>query len=620
MITMSTNDPNELIERRQTDLKSSNNNHYKNNTNEAQNAQNNQEMNANGAAFTTGGTENNDGYKTKYDSATHVEVINKGSSKQRQNNGAGTQESNTAGDGSNQNYDAMNDYITDSEEALKGKPINSSTDSQKHATSEDKNAFADTGRHNTSSVKKDDDLYEGPERTNTPGEPATAAADYLYQSVEPSTEKDASSSRHERSRTTGQRSTTTESSFNKEPTAIDAKEPTQQGKPTSYTSAFIVVTSTSEREFTSATDRKSTTTDSDEAKTTTTTIWESTSVTSEHETLTNTQGKEEPTMSISNPITTAETRQQLKKRKYLILGQLSISTLPSATSFDAAHFSSYLSSLIYTDSTAVGQQQTASQAVITNITMNKVTIVAAATTSSTSTATLSSTVINVESPQDTAPNKSSTFICYPSSSRSFSVISSTATPMLVLGSSTECASDLHAVNGKCTFEYFCNAATHSCSFLLQDDNACYEDFQCDSSHCSDHICVPAFEAKQPSPGAKIAGATIASVAGAAIFEFIRWRKRSQIIDQNNSNSAPNHINQGAARLSKYSYLAHMLNSQNSNHRPYRSASNAGHIPAAAAERGADLASPFRASITDSWTEEDYQSLEKPGNKTCYSYI
>ncbi|OAD02250.1 hypothetical protein MUCCIDRAFT_164188 [Mucor lusitanicus CBS 277.49] len=278
--------------------------------------------------------------------------------------------------------------------------------------------------------------------------------------------------------------------------------------------------------------------------------------------------------------------------------------------------------------------------------------------------------IAAETSLDTTPTKSSSAIYYPSSTRSFSVTSSTATPMLVLGA-TECVDDPHAVDGKCNYEYFCNAATHSCVFLLEDNSACYEDFQCASTYCTDHICVPAPEDKQSGQGGKIAGSIIGSVAGAAVllFGLIRWRKRSQIINRRMNKFQSNHNNEKPAafydatttilpanvnstahantneyrstnqenpRLSKYNFLANMLNPEPPMTAPQPAqsqhyASNADHftIPVAATERGAAALAkqadynPFRAAMTDSsdpWAQEDYQSLKKPENKTVYSYI
>lgn len=418
------------------------------------------------------------------------------------------------------------------------------------------------------------------------------------------------------------------------------------------------------------------------ATATATSDWDSstTDATTEREPTSTSDSTEETTLSWSKPATTEETQTTKEEAS------------SSSSEFDNSHLSSYLSSIIYTDSTAANQQQqqqTASDAMTTTAVddipttdaTSAPTAAAAATSSSldaianivSQTAAMSSseeqakpatTEAIAETSLDTTPTKSSSSIYYPSSTRSFSVTSSTATPMLVLGSSTECTDDPHAVDGKCTYEYFCNAATHSCVFLLEDNSACYEDFQCASTYCTNHICVAAPESKPSGQGGKIAGSIIGSVAGAAVllFGLIRWRKRSQVINRrmnrfqsnNHSNEKPafydatttilpashtNHhqhdgnTNQGNARLSKYNFLAHMLNPEPPMTEPqqhHHYASNADHftIPVAATERGAALAkqvdyNPFRAAMTDSpdpWAQEDYQSLKKPENKTVYSYI
>ncbi|KAK4520657.1 Ubiquitin-like protein 1 [Mucor velutinosus] len=460
---------------------------------------------------------------------------------------------------------------------------------------------------------------------------------------------------------------------------------------------------TSETEATFSTERKPT-------PTVTTKEWESTSsteptptvtatseweptatdTTTEHELTTISETVDETTSSLSKPAATTEESQTTDHETYTTDEE----SLSSSSEFDNSHLSSYLSSIIYTDSTAANQQQTASNAITTDMatavndvpTTDAASAPAAAATSNSleaianivsQTDTMASTssaeeqttsaateaAAAAETSLDTTPTKSSGSIYYPSSTRSFSVTSSTATPMLVLGA-TECVDDPHAVEGKCIYEYFCNAATHSCVFLLEDNSACYEDFQCASTYCTDHICVAAPESKQSGQGGKIAGSVIGSVAGAAVllFGLIRWRKRSQIINRRMNRFRSNHNNekpafydatttilpatananneyhstdQGNARLSKYNFLANMLNSEPPVTAPPQQqphyALNADHftIPVAATERGAAALAkqsdynPFRPAMTESsdpWTQEDYQSLKKPENKTVYSYI
>lgn len=443
---------------------------------------------------------------------------------------------------------------------------------------------------------------------------------------------------------------------------------------------------TKEQESTMTTDWEPTST----ATTTATSDWEptSTDTTTEREPTSAFESADETTTSWSKPVATTEETQTTDQETHTTDEQ---SAFSSSSEFDNSHLSSYLSSIIYTDSTAANQQQTTSDAITTDMTtaVNNVPTTdatsapaAAATSHSleaianivsqtdTMTSTASkeeqTTFAAAETSLDTTPTKSSSFIYYPSSTRSFSVTSSTATPMLVLGA-TECVDDPHAVDGKCTYEYFCNAATHSCVFLLEDNSACYEDFQCASTYCTDHICVAAPESKQSGQGGKIAGSIVGSVAGAAVllFGLIRWRKRSQTINRRMNKFQSNHHNEkpafydatttilpasinstanasddyhntnpGNARLSKYNFLAHMLNPEPPMtappppQPPY--ASNTDHftIPVAATERGAAAVAkqadynPFRdaAAMPDPWMQEDYQSLKKPENKTVYSYI
>ncbi|KAI8643951.1 hypothetical protein BD408DRAFT_463577 [Parasitella parasitica] len=663
-------------------------------------------------------TKNYGTYKTSQDSATktnthsvsdtHADETYKGSSGQQQGNTSSKHQSNTSSDDSNQNHNVVDNDTTRGSGAFKEKPTNSSNNSyesaqptqtekdsdngdespshtKEYATDDEKSSNTNTHGHATSSVKKDDDPNDDP----TDASPASATRDYSRQNTsevlaEPTTEEGASGSHeHERITKWQSLSITAESTFNNEPATTTAKEETTRRWKTTYGEpTHIIVTTASDiasKEWEKTTTTTTTTavtmdwkpvaTDHDKTATT----WKPTATTDDPESLSATQVKEETITSMSKPSAATEKVPATEETQKTDIKTTTVSILSSVTSVDNAYLSSYLSGILNTDSAAVHHQQTASQTITTNIAINEIASSAAAAAATTSDrfqaishAVTSNTehlsfamadspaTNNAETSQDITPTKSSSSIYYPSFTRSFSVASSTATPMLVLGSSTECTSDPHAVDEKCTFEYFCNAATHSCVFLLQNDSACYESFQCASSYCTDHICAAAPEAVQPNQGGRIAGATVGCVVGAAIllFGLIRWRKRSQTINRRmnkfhsnarpfydatttilpaiGSTVTPNYTNQGATRLSKYNFLAHMLNPEppmTGQQQPYRSASNADHyaIPAAAAEGGAAMVeqvdyNPFRALHTDSWTEEDHQSLERSETKTFYSYI
>lgn len=84
------------------------------------------------------------------------------------------------------------------------------------------------------------------------------------------------------------------------------------------------------------------------------------------------------------------------------------------------------------------------------------------------------------------------------------------------------------MNGECPNDYFCNAATAACVQLLGDGQQCYEDFQCQSSHCINNTCGQEQDKSSDGlSGGAIAGIAVGLVAGAAclLFAFLCVRRR-----------------------------------------------------------------------------------------------
>jgi hypothetical protein len=221
---------------------------------------------------------------------------------------------------------------------------------------------------------------------------------------------------------------------------------------------------------------------------------------------------------------------------------------------------------------------------------------------------------------------------HPTSTRSFLVTSSTAIPLLILGTK-ECTGDPNAVNGKCPNEYFCNAAKKACVLLLADGDQCFEDFQCSSTYCNSGICGGEQDTPSDNNGGKIAGAAIGGVAGTAMIlcGLLRWRKKSRTVGRRMNQFQNTQSFYDATttivpetRLSKYNFLQQMLEPQQ---QQQQLNSNLGfhQIPVAASERVKSRQTMqqqnynsfrYTSSSHDVWNKEDEETLQKKS----YQYI
>ncbi|KAI8099929.1 uncharacterized protein BX664DRAFT_355296 [Halteromyces radiatus] len=152
-------------------------------------------------------------------------------------------------------------------------------------------------------------------------------------------------------------------------------------------------------------------------------------------------------------------------------------------------------------------------------------------------------------------------------------------PSLVLGD-MECAADPVAQNGKCPTGDYCNAALQKCQTQLSNGATCAADFQCISGYCTG-LCGnrPQITPTHASlSGTQILGITLGIVGGGSILLvalFFCYRRRKRNLDQKSRalqyiidddhqeqmNEVKNDNNVSGTRLSKYNFLAQILDSK-----------------------------------------------------------
>lgn len=175
-------------------------------------------------------------------------------------------------------------------------------------------------------------------------------------------------------------------------------------------------------------------------------------------------------------------------------------------------------------------------------------------------------------------------------------------PTLVLGD-MECATHpLAQPDRRCPPDHYCNAALKQCAAQINNGQVCAADFQCMSAYCMNATCADRPKAVVGAlSGGQLVGITLGSTGGAIalvilLLCFYRRQKRRIAAKRNQTLYSRTEM-AGNPRLSKYNYLAQILDDQQLNSRALPA--NIQHYPSTSSSSASALRPPrpFTGNLT-----------------------